>query len=325
MPCQGIFVDCSLGPTIEIPCEDNNPATINDIEIVSECNGDVCIPCMGTPTDCNTGPTTVQSCDDNDPCTINDVETILDGSTTICVPCIGTPAPCGTDGSCEMTQACDDGDPCSIDDFEIVLEADGSICVPCQGTLSDCSTGATSVVTCDDWNPATINDMQTILDCDGSICIPCIGEGAPMLILPPNWMVIVFVADGNTPNTLSFDIPNLQNPPTETGLISEINLETNGNQKSDQTAIIPNFSSIDDFNLFPNPSNGKVNLAIDFNENLDIRIQLVNLMGQEIKTIQFQNVNSIYQTFDWEELPKGIYWLSISSNDNRLVKRILLE
>ena len=82
---------------------------------------------------------------------------------------------------------------------------------------------------------------------------------------------------------------------------------------------------IDHFNLYPNPSNGKVNLAIDFNENLDISIQLMNLMGQEIKTIKFHNVNSINHTFDWKELPKGIYWFSISSSDNRLVKRILLE
>ncbi len=173
-----VIDDCP--PMIGMPCDDNDPCTINDAL------NNVC-DCVGTPQDCNTGPSTVQSCNDGDPCTINDVETILDCDGSICVPCAGIVQDC-SDGP-STVQSCDDGDSCTINDVETILDCDGSICVPCAGIVQDCSDGPSTVQSCDDGNPCTINDVETVLDCDGTICIPCIGiasgcDDAPTTIQP---------------------------------------------------------------------------------------------------------------------------------------------
>jgi gliding motility-associated-like protein len=163
--------------TISLPCDDNNPCTINDFLTVDECNTTiVCAPCQGTPLDCDTGTTSTIVCDDGNACTINDIQIILDCDGSICVPCQGIPLDCDTGST--STVACDDGDACTINDIQIILDCDGSICAPCQGIPLDCDTGSTSTVACDDGNPCTINDVQTILDCNGSVCVPC--QGIPL-------------------------------------------------------------------------------------------------------------------------------------------------
>ena len=171
-PFNSIWSQCS-GATTEVPCDDANPCTENDFEIILVSDGSVCVPCNGTVIDCSLGTTTELPCDDGNPLTINDMQTLLDCDWSVCVPCGGISIGCTTNST--TVQPCDDGDNCTINDVETILDADGSICVPCQGTPTDCSNGTTSVVSCDDGDPTTVNDLQTILDCDETICIPCSG------------------------------------------------------------------------------------------------------------------------------------------------------
>jgi len=81
--------DCSTS-TAEMPCDDGDACTINDVETVSDVSGAVCVPCAGMPIDCGSGQTTVQICDDGNPNTENDMETVLNCDGSICIPCEGT-------------------------------------------------------------------------------------------------------------------------------------------------------------------------------------------------------------------------------------------
>ena len=85
------FVDC--GDTYIVLCNDNDPCTENDVEILDEIDDSVCVPCAGDPIEICT-LTTVQSCDDNDENTENDVETINNCDGEICIPCAGTLMDC---------------------------------------------------------------------------------------------------------------------------------------------------------------------------------------------------------------------------------------
>ncbi|MCB0550993.1 MAG: gliding motility-associated C-terminal domain-containing protein, partial [Phaeodactylibacter sp.] len=76
---------------MQLPCDDGDPCTINDMETVLASDGSICVPCAGVLTDCSSGPTTIQPCDDGDPDTFNDQQTVLDCDGSICVPCSGTP------------------------------------------------------------------------------------------------------------------------------------------------------------------------------------------------------------------------------------------
>lgn len=192
--------NCDTDPTIVLQCEDSNPCTINDVEIILASDGSVCVPCMGTPLTCGNGPTTILPCDDGDPNSINDQETVLDCDGSICIPCQGTVVNCDTGPT--VVLPCDDGNPCSINDFEVVLSSDGTICEPCNGTLVDCGNGSTSVLSCDDGNLFTINDELTIQDCDGSICIPCSGTCFN------NWTFINGIDDFLSNDSIQIEVTN---------------------------------------------------------------------------------------------------------------------
>jgi len=95
--------DCDTQPTVDLPCDDGDDCTIDDIEVVLDCDNDiVCTPCAGTVQDCATaGATTTQACEDGDPCTMGEMEVILTCDGSICTPCSGgvTPPSCADAGS----------------------------------------------------------------------------------------------------------------------------------------------------------------------------------------------------------------------------------
>jgi hypothetical protein len=191
---QDVPADCTM--TTTLPCDDGNPCTINDEEIVDFCdNSIICTACIGTPIDCSNSPTSVVACDDGDACTTNDMQTILDCDGSVCVPCMGVAVDCSS-GTTSVV-GCDDGNPCTINDMQTILDCDGSVCVPCMGTLVlDCSN--TVALPCDDGDPCTENDEVIVESCDNSIvCIPC--EGTPVALTC--FDIVVLPCDDGDPCT----------------------------------------------------------------------------------------------------------------------------
>jgi len=68
--------------------------------------------------------------------------------------------------------------------------------------------------------------------------------------------------------------------------------------------------------VFPNPSNGLVQIDYVLNGNAKVNITVTNLSGQVIKTIsqeqQFTGLNSYI--LNAKELPKGIYFVRVTTN-----------
>ncbi len=91
--CDCIIEDqpnCDNGTLIEMSCDDFDPCTENDVSMVIECSGEICVPCQGEPVDCTLDENIMEiPCDDNDDNTTNDVETILICDNSICIPCQG--------------------------------------------------------------------------------------------------------------------------------------------------------------------------------------------------------------------------------------------
>ncbi len=191
---QVVCIDISSASASLLPCDDSNPCTINDMELVLDCTGEICEPCMGELIDCSNGPTLLENCDDMNPSTINDVQLVLACNGSICEPCAGIPGGCGVGSSTVFP--CDDGDICTINDEETILDSDGTVCIPCGGEALDCDTGPTNFANCDDNNDCTQNDLQE-LDCYGNICGPCIG----LAIDCSNSQTIIQSCDDNNSNT----------------------------------------------------------------------------------------------------------------------------
>ena len=66
-------------------------------------------------------------------------------------------------------------------------------------------------------------------------------------------------------------------------------------------------SDIEEFGLFPNPAHEFVNVSLKGYHGKDINIQLIDQMGQAIKSIQLDNVEDNTYTIELDGLTNGMY------------------
>ena len=78
-------------------------------------------------------------------------------------------------------------------------------------------------------------------------------------------------------------------------------------------------------NLFPNPSSGIFNLNIALEAQKDLKVQVVNTLGQTVQ--QFAELNSYGDSFalDLSEQPNGVYFVEVTAGAERTVKRIVVN
>jgi len=70
---------------------------------------------------------------------------------------------------------------------------------------------------------------------------------------------------------------------------------------------INNSTSVANANLFPNPSTGTTTISGELKSVADVKITLVDMLGQEVKVITEERTSTINTTFDVSTLKKGIY------------------
>lgn len=75
------------------------------------------------------------------------------------------------------------------------------------------------------------------------------------------------------------------------------------------------------FNVFPNPSKGILNISSD--QQTNITVSIFDLSGKQIQTSFIQNATKT--SIDLINLPKGLYLIQIETNNESIMKRIILE
>lgn len=91
------------------------------------------------------------------------------------------------------------------------------------------------------------------------------------------------------------------------------------------TGIPISYNSEDIFNLYPNPSNGLLNVAIGLNRIDNVSIHMMNLLGQEICTKNIGNTSGGTYSLDLSNVAKGIYFVQLRTNKETTVKRVTIE
>jgi hypothetical protein len=108
--------------------------------------------------------------------------------------------------------------------------------------------------------------------------------------------------------------------------------------------LISNETGIDDFSLFPcglgigdkeevkqhysiypNPSNGQVEIRFDAVDEKLLGLQLLDFSGKEVYTSQILKAAPYSQKIDWSNQPKGIYLVKLISESNVFAQKIILE
>lgn len=76
--------------------------------------------------------------------------------------------------------------------------------------------------------------------------------------------------------------------------------------------------------IYPNPSNGMFKLEMRFNEKAQTRIAVYSQTGALIHLIEDAQLNSMDRQLDLSDLESGVYHLTITRDDERIVKRLQL-
>ncbi|GAB4253753.1 MAG: hypothetical protein Kow0079_09610 [Vicingaceae bacterium] len=99
--------------------------------------------------------------------------------------------------------------------------------------------------------------------------------------------------------------------------VDNINMDIN-------TGINSSELSDNSLQVYPNPSNGIVNLTFNSNQTTEISFKVLNTLGQEVFSKNNQSVTegSNYFTFDATDLPNGIYMINFTVNSKTLTKKV---
>lgn len=77
--------------------------------------------------------------------------------------------------------------------------------------------------------------------------------------------------------------------------------------------------------IYPNPASQNVYIKIVSSIPDELKLKLVNTLGQPVYEKQVNNNREILEVIDVSKLPKGIYFINITDNQGTMSKKILVE
>ncbi len=81
----------------------------------------------------------------------------------------------------------------------------------------------------------------------------------------------------------------------------------------------------DGFRIYPNPSNGEINLTFDLVEAKDMSIKVVNILGDEIAIRNYQDIKQNTVKFDLTEIASGVYFVVLKTDVETISKKIVVQ
>ena len=138
------------------------------------------------------------------------------------------------------------------------------------------------------------------------------------------------VSGGASPYTYQWNDPNMQTTATavdlDEGIYSVTVTDASGCEVTaiiDLTVGVEMPEYLTNLDIFPNPSNGKFTIDLQFEVTQTATIQVLNTLGQEM--YQFTDTQSRFlQTTDMNEAAAGTYFVVIRTESGRVVRRVVL-
>jgi len=79
------------------------------------------------------------------------------------------------------------------------------------------------------------------------------------------------------------------------------------------------------FSIYPNPSSGLIYLDFDNSSNSFSQISIVNILGEEILTLNEISQSKNIKSIDFSSYPKGIYLIKIKTTDGIINRKVIIE
>lgn len=128
-----------------------------------------------------------------------------------------------------------------------------------------------------------------------------------------------------------FDNPNAQNviaTPTEVGEMTFMVTVSDGTstKESSVDVLVKDCTNIeeevlDEINIYPNPTKDVIYVSLE-KETTNLSWSLMNVSGQEVKQSE---LSSMKFEIDLKDVESGLYFLNVTVDDNRIVRKIVVE
>lgn len=104
----------------------------------------------------------------------------------------------------------------------------------------------------------------------------------------------------------------------------EFSDEDNRLFKSDGTTGIEDYSVVNFFNVFPNPTADQTNVVMTLEENAEVTVEVINAMGQVVYTADKGSLQAGDHTFqiDFTNIEAGLYFVNVVANGSTITKRV---
>jgi len=87
-----------------------------------------------------------------------------------------------------------------------------------------------------------------------------------------------------------------------------------------------NESSFKNFAVWPNPSNGSINLTLNPSSNENIQVSLYDLKGSRVYIEEFESNGVVFKkSIDLNTLNAGIYFIKVSSDGINKTNKLIIN
>ena len=77
--------------------------------------------------------------------------------------------------------------------------------------------------------------------------------------------------------------------------------------------------------VYPNPSEGLINIWIAGSKPQDLEVGVFNILGREVYSRRYNRVLNKLEPLDLTDLEKGIYFIKLSNKKHQITKKIILQ
>lgn len=102
--------------------------------------------------------------------------------------------------------------------------------------------------------------------------------------------------------------------------LSDPSLDENSTAESEEINIVSNV------NLYPNPTDGRLNVEMELNKQADVDFMIIDMTGKTVFAQRVSKSEGLSKaTFELNDVPAGIYMMNVLTNKEVVTKRFVIQ